>query len=291
MQIERVEKAAVCEVTRRRGIQRISFYGDSMTRSMVQSLWMLLGASRSHAFACPREREEGCSQTFDCGGRHILTVHQIREGDTAHVRDNLTNIAASLASADVIVLNFGSHYGPVSHNSSYGEAYRAYTTDMFALASLARAALEAPRRPFHPTKQIVFRSTPPGHPRCDEFGDLTPSSPESQQSSVRAWLSCPECVDLYGWPLLPMFDRVARDILEPTGVHFLDVTTMSNQRPDAHTAWRHDNGRLPPDCMHYTLPGVPDHWNALLISALERCVAPLPITPIRPVSNLKMYHS
>ena len=78
--------------------------------------------------------------------------------------------------------------------------------------------------------------------------------------------------DAFGWHMFPAFDRAARHILEPLGVHFLDITILSASRPDGHTAFRHGGGRLPPDCLHWSLPGVPDVWNYLLIGGLQHCL-------------------
>eukprot|EP00964_Phaeocystis_antarctica_P081225 scaffold50790_cov69-Phaeocystis_antarctica.AAC.3 len=47
---------------------------------------------------------------------------------------------------------------------------------------------------------------------------------------------------------------------------------MSAGRPDGHTAMKHRMGSLPPDCLHYTIPGVPGWWNALLFGAIAECV-------------------
>ena len=71
--------------------------------------------------------------------------------------------------------------------------------------------------------------------------------------------------------MFPGFDRVARDVLGAIGARFLDVPTMSAGRPDGHTAMKHRMGLLPPDCLHYTIPGVPDWWNALLFGAILEC--------------------
>jgi hypothetical protein len=266
--IERVDRGAFCDIMWARGVRRISFYGDSMTRSMVHSLWALLGFT-GFLSPCPRDREEGCLQTVPCGNYPSVVVHQIRERDTGAVRDNVTNLVRSIELADITVMNFGAHYVPLLYNDSFSSAFQAYVEDMGTLATAVRKVLQQA-----PHKRIIFRSSPLGHAKCDQYKRLAPSTRESQDATARAWEDCEDCRGGWGWTLFPAYDRIARDILEPAGANFLDVSTLSNQRPDAHTAFRHGGGRLPPDCLHFSLPGVPDWWNALLLSAIQRCVPP-----------------
>lgn len=49
-------------------------------------------------------------------------------------------------------------------------------------------------------------------------------------------------------------------------VYFLDVTTMSQYRIDAHPEAY--SGVMNTDCSHWCLPGLPDTWNVLLHAAL-----------------------
>lgn len=83
------------------------------------------------------------------------------------------------------------------------------------------------------------------------------------------WVASSTETDIYGWQMYSMFDHAARAILEPVGARFLDVVPMSDQRPDAHTAYRYRSGRrrAAPDCLHPSLPGIPDTWNAMLLGA------------------------
>ena len=45
----------------------------------------------------------------------------------------------------------------------------------------------------------------------------------------------------------------------------LDVEPFSALRPDAHGASGRNHNK---DCLHFQLPGVPDTWNHLLVSAV-----------------------
>lgn len=60
-----------------------------------------------------------------------------------------------------------------------------------------------------------------------------------------------------------------------SAVEFMDVTTLTNYRADAHAGLYGKNTNihgLPPksrqDCSHFCLPGVPDTWNELLYASL-----------------------
>lgn len=125
-------------------------------------------------------------------------------------------------------------------------------------------------RPFSP-RRLVWRTTPAGHPECQKRNQ-TLTSPAEAVSSLLRLDDQPE----YGWALFDAFDAVARKLLEPLGVSFLDVVPMTQLRPDAHTQARfHISGSWKltrPDCMHLALPGVPDEWNALLLSRLDACL-------------------
>ncbi|KAH1222644.1 Protein trichome birefringence-like 39 [Glycine soja] len=59
-------------------------------------------------------------------------------------------------------------------------------------------------------------------------------------------------------------NKVLSRIKKP--VQFLDVTTLSQYRKDAHPEGY--SGVMPTDCSHWCLPGLPDTWNVLLHAAL-----------------------
>ena len=93
-------------------------------------------------------------------------------------------------------------------------------------------------------------------------------------SKARPPSSCPANATSdkgYSWDIYPEFDKVARALLTPLGVRFLDITQLSRLRPDAHSKVRYGGGLLPPDCSHLAVPGVPDWWNLLLLSRIAEC--------------------
>ena len=187
------------------------------------------------------------------------------------------------------VVNFGAHYGGESaarRGQNGTSPFQVFVDDVLCLASELRKARLALPSSEASRNIIVWRSTPMGHPNCwsvgkgCRFGSQgrlrcerydAPLNGAELEGGHRHWAACTECSGSFNWPLFPGFDRVARDVLSAIGARFLDVSTMSAERPDAHTAMKHGMGLLPPDCLHYTIPGVPDWWNALLFGALLEC--------------------
>nr|GMC72701.1 protein trichome birefringence-like 43 [Ipomoea batatas] len=56
-------------------------------------------------------------------------------------------------------------------------------------------------------------------------------------------------------------------------VYLLDITRLSQIRPDGHPSVYGVGGHSSPDCTHWCLPGVPDAWNQLLYSAITEILA------------------
>ncbi|KAG4967852.1 hypothetical protein AAZX31_12G115700 [Glycine max] len=67
----------------------------------------------------------------------------------------------------------------------------------------------------------------------------------------------------------PMAWRVVSKVLNKITkpVYFLDVTTLSQYRKDAHPEGY--SGVMAVDCSHWCLPGLPDTWNELLSAVLS----------------------
>lgn len=255
------------------GYRRLVFVGDSIMRNQANSLWALLGKSFSTF------RSEG-SQTVVCGtGRAKLQVrvdlvapgppgqlHTHVADGTPHSNSSALQLWEAVRNNQTLVIyGAGAHYNSNLLGST-GAAYVAFVRDTLAVGALVRR--------FSAGARFVYRTNAPGHPQCQNFA--SPSNAAGVYTAVAdAWLGCKTCegvvFDTYAWNLFAAYDRVAIDIMESAGAAVLDVATLSITRPDAHTAFRHGGGRLPPDCLHWSLPGVPDVWNALLLQALVRC--------------------
>lgn len=217
----------------------------------------------------------------------------------------LQHVVKAVARADLSVLNFGAHYSrrQLRARAITEEGSVVFEKDMRELAAALAAQVPASTR-------LVWRSTPPGHPHCLEtscvsgleYGTHTqdrglPSckqlalptadahqphprtslgaSPRTRPSLSDADADADE-FDSFDWEHFASMDRQAWRLLRPLGARYLDVSPMSALRPDAHTATfdhasRKGGGSLPPDCLHWSLPGVPDVWNAMLLGALRDC--------------------
>jgi len=310
LRIDRVDRDNFCQVMRSIGAKNLLFLGDSIMVLQAKSLRSLLRlppltVRYESTKNCPGTVASaygiGCLQCY--GGTWHVQLALIRsdllstdvesprkciasENKTTAVGESCIDYLVSrVAEADVAVLNWGAHYNPRVTNETTGsqlygsgdEVYVGYVNHMLALARALTA-----KRVLNSTR-VVYRSTTRGHTACQTLGHncvlhgirprcesiMPPSSWSVWMHSRWTALNTKE----FGWHLFPAYDRTARDLLEPLGVRYLDVGELSDSRPDGHTMTQHGGGRLPPDCLHYALPGVPDVWNALLIGALG-CEAP-----------------
>ena len=295
--------AALCRATHRLGYRRLVLIGDSIMRNQASSLISLMGKRADNSF----DYKGTGLKRFECGasddgaasdvvvelmpapqpsmlefilapwvaaGRPLLGSTQAsRRGTMFESLLPVDETSAEWLAAQeqtvgrlwrafddpraLYVLNVGAHY-PQWFNTS-GQAFRAFVRDVLAIRQLIH--LRAPGA------HLVYRSTPVGHPECS-----TLTTPADEQTYAK-WATNPSTdrYDGFGWHLFAGFDRAAREIFAPLGAAFLDVASPSAQRPDAHTAKRHGGGRLPPDCLHWALPGVPDVWNYMLLGALMHC--------------------
>lgn len=264
MRVPRVTARNFCEGMRRVDARRLRFVGDSVMQSMAVSLWSLLGLKSFSMHA------KSGTQTLRCKNDRMVDI-ELRwisgEDDFPGLLDALSNVSDP---STVTILNFGAHFP---------RTYRDLTVPAFfqRLGQLQETIrhLPAPHR-------VVWRSSPMGAPGC-EYPPFEPARPglgsgDWARRCATGLLDdntsagpCP-FREAFGWQMFGMFNQAARDALEPLGLAYLDVTSMSEQWSGAHTAFRHGNGKLPPDCLHFTLPGVPDTWNAMLVGGLLHCM-------------------
>lgn len=293
MRADSLHRAQFCEIAAQRAIRSVLLVGDSITWGMGQSLLGLLGVAAG-ATDLRAGFQRHARASVPCGRSRSVEV-EVTEvtlpgscgGEGSRGRGEVAALAAKIVSATVAVVNFGSHYGAEAaarRRQNRTSPFQVFVDDVLCLASELRKARLA--LPLEASRNIlVWRSTPMGHPGCWEigkgcrFGSLGRLHCEQYGAldgamvagGHRHWVACTECGGSFNWPMFPGFDRVARDVLGAIGARFLDVSTMSAARPDGHTAMKHGMGALPPDCLHYTIPGVPDWWNALLFGAILEC--------------------
>lgn len=302
-------KHSFCHAIRRHGYERLLFFGDSIMRNQANSMWALLGLFPFSTFSSRGSKRLRCTSPA-LGHQEVpidlevpppagqlrrifaswlaagappetptglppgMRINQSNESERSELdwHQSAKRLWDALGDAHTLtVFNLGAHYPRATTTTSSGESYTSFIHDILAVKAAVHHQRAADR--------FVYRTSPTGHPGCEQ--SRTPAQPaEGAQDAVyesiaHMWLGCPTCEGVvfneYGWHQFGAYDRAARDILLPLGVSVLDVTMLSVLRPDAHTAYRHGGGRLPPDCFHWALPGVPDVWNLMLIGALMRC--------------------
>jgi hypothetical protein len=136
---------------------------------------------------------------------------------------------------DIIVFNLGAHFVP-------DPEFRKYVDD-------ASHFLKTYAKP-HALK--IFRSTVPGHSKCMT---LT-SAFESLESAERH-------VEQHPWYDGPEFkyqNAIAKDIVEPYGLIYLDTYEPTVLRGDMHSSSK--------DCLHYCLPGPSLIWADMVYTAM-----------------------
>lgn len=237
--------------------------GDSLTWSMVQSLWALIDLQSK----LPRYQGSETASISCSHGEVKLIIHD----PTNQMNDAaLILIARSVATPrSLTILNFGAHYSGAKSSSILE-----FAEDVRRLASTLTS--------IHSDSLVVYRTMQVAHPGCEL--QSVPWSPETVVKEIEeSWercrrpngpLSCPitdKSTKKYDWDEYATFDHLASSALSLTNVRRLNVTTMSALRPDAHSKVRYGGGRLPPDCSHWSLPGVPDWWNVMLLWALAEC--------------------
>mmetsp|Transcript_31273 Transcript_31273/g.81700 ORF Transcript_31273/g.81700 Transcript_31273/m.81700 type:complete len:367 (-) Transcript_31273:185-1285(-) len=286
--VTELDRARFCNIMGRRGLRSLAFIGDSVTKDQAVSLWRLLGVEIS-----PAEHVQSRTSRIPCGERHQGNITVAYRVVQILDQSSIELAVSTIAWSDVSVINVGAHYSErklSSKESNYsvdhGSFDGAFRNDLTAFALALKEATHAYRFDMS-AKIVIWRSTPMGHAQCMERSgqdckwgsqgrprcasirmpgsevDLEAEERRAQNDSV---------VASFGWHHFALHDATARTLLTSAiGARYLDVTAMSLPRVDAHTGMRHGMGRLPPDCLHWSLPGVPDYWNALLLGALSHC--------------------
>ena len=299
-----VNRTSFCHVMEKHSWHSLVFVGDSLMFDMAQSMWSLLGLANLPRYHPADTMTQG-SLPCNHGNFALRIAPRLNTlGQGGLDSGALSRALKAISEADVSILSVGAHYSPVKLNGMGMNESAAFKADMHALAeALPGASFTGTRR-----RRLIWRSTPPGHPRCIErtahgcrFGsqgrpfcewasaDGSPPALDSVpigtrnadahthgsiHASAAAQLASAEVdasTDRFGWDNFPDFDALARHLLQPLGVAYLDVVPMSAPRADAHTGMRSGLGKNAPDCLHWALPGVPDWWNALLLGALLDC--------------------
>uniref|UniRef100_A0A7S4SCW6 Trichome birefringence-like C-terminal domain-containing protein n=1 Tax=Ditylum brightwellii TaxID=49249 RepID=A0A7S4SCW6_9STRA len=274
--IKLLTRDGMCKVMKDLGMSRIFMIGDSLGMNMGQSLFKLMGYEES---------------TFEPGSKHQNFEKMVQCNPDNSENDFLVTSIRS----DRIIENGE----PVDEEKEFknchdychpwSERYKSYNGDTlfivntgphFQLHRQFQAAFDEFVAKidsyYRPRDVILWRTTVPGHPNCNETIDQKPFNSFEEYAAT-------EVTDFYSWNkfvgyndyVTKAFDMRKREVPGPSRarMELLDVYPMTVQRPDGHVS----SGECPEcpgakgfakDCLHYSLPGPPDWWNHLMYNHL-----------------------
>ncbi|KAJ1565965.1 hypothetical protein HK405_011190, partial [Cladochytrium tenue] len=286
----------------------LAFSGDSLSRQSVHSLVCMLahaipgssvtksytkndvGAMDSFVVSMPRTNSEEVTEQIGNGhgARDTITVlwntndlnpylvsykkgRPRPELDLEVLHPSLRRMLDERP--DWLILNFGLWVDP----SSWAIPGRDFLQGFkLIIVNVLRSLSLLPNRP-----RVIFRNTPFRHQEAD-----SPDSDGYSCNSTEPSFNTSGIDYLYGYAeeaqnavLSSLLRRENQALLESAkegpenaGIRsrllyrILDAESVGRARRDAHKGW-------PKDCSHYCLPGVPDHWNRLLLQMMwDDCI-------------------
>lgn len=295
-----------CDTAYRLGLDRILFVGDSLTLYQGFALLKQVGAEEpassdgGDGWMVTQRCIDGFQRGPKKGRRRVITIQFVRNDWLADESSPLVpkgvKAKAQLrpwmetylsmededASAKtLLVVNSGAHYA--------GDTVPPYEQVIDAFLRDVGTKLH------RPNDIVVVRTTPAGHPSCEkadrpyasheEFEEARKNVTEGNDRASRLWQ---ESMKRYGWDVYGDMNAHVREAVGrynakesdgggPAEIHLLDVTSMTELRPDGHIGGPDnlDPWKKKTDCLHYTLPGPVDWWNNLMFANL----ADLPSAP------------
>ncbi|VFQ64418.1 unnamed protein product [Cuscuta campestris] len=121
--------------------------------------------------------------------------------------------------------------------------------------------------------KVFFQGVSPDH-----WQDIRGSKPRTCEGAIK-----PSNADKSAQPGEVVLKEVIKNMSKP--VYLLDITRLSQYRPDGHPAAYGIGGHISPDCTHWCLPGVPDTWNQLLYNAITTTTTTTTKSHIRSLSS------
>lgn len=255
-----------CKVMGRQNLRRVAIVGDSIAWSMIQSLWKRMDLSIEGP---PSSKPASTLLKISCGMGSKIPALELHWVSSFYLNASLT--VEVMSKADMTLLTAGPWYSPTNaplrsrlpgeRAVSSNRVWSVFSSDLLELEKRLRqhGLPNAQRR-------LIWRTSHIGHPDCEKH-----EAPFSNPSdALTGLLGCQKCYESWSWHQLPLYDHAAKQVLGALGAQIFDVQPMTALRPDAHTMKRTSGGRVI-DCLHLALPGVPDWWGAVLLSAIERC--------------------
>ena len=202
----------------------IAIIGDSISFDHYLSLTHLLGLPK----ALPRARNkfpqvisEPCNGTSKLIGQRDFYLTKVGEVIQKH-------------SPDVIILNRGAHYttdDELLQHFNYTLIGQLETWQAECIANTSKRCL------------LIWRTTVPGHPNCDQYTQPAESITEMEQMIKNN-------SDMgYSWDNFQHQNELVLNLLTNSSLEFeiMDAYHINILRPDAHVSRT--------DCLHYCLPG------------------------------------
>jgi hypothetical protein len=210
--IAHVSRRRWCRIMQQRQIARFVIVGDSISWSMLLSLWKLLAIDA----VIPAHKPPTRLLRVNCGSGSV-EVLWVKSFDL-----NATIVADAVAGADLTLLNAGSWYSPANADMLRRARPASPTVPGRPFAGLSRRkdgrrlagrsdptppsstawrlfaedllnvhdALRARGLP-NDEHRLIWRTTPTGHPRCEQATGPLPSAGDA----LEALVNCRQCVD------------------------------------------------------------------------------------------------
>ncbi|CAL9041775.1 protein trichome birefringence-like [Musa acuminata AAA Group] len=273
--------------------KRLVFVGDSLNRNMWESLVCILRnsiedqrkvfeASGRHEF-----RTEGSYsfvfEDFNCSVEFFRSPFLVQEWETPGSNGNkketlrldiIERSSAKYKDADVLVFNTGhwwTHEKTSKGKDYYQEGNHIYS-DLNVVNAFHKAlntwAKWVDANVNSKNSLVFFRGYSVTHFSGGRWNSGGQCDKETEPIKNEKYLSS------YPWKMT-VLESVIKGMKTPVG--YLNITTMTDYRKDAHPSiYRKQNlteeeRRSPEryqDCSHWCLPGVPDSWNELLYAQL-----------------------
>ncbi|AES89762.1 putative PMR5 domain, PC-Esterase [Medicago truncatula] len=251
--------------------KKIMFVGDSLSLNQFNSLACMIHAAVPNSRSTFRQRDAISSVTFEEYGLELFLYRTAYLVDLDHDKEGRVLKLDSIKSGeawrgmDVLIFNtwhWWTHTGS-SQPWDYIQENKKLYKDMNRFVAFYKGLQTWARwveMNVNPAQtKVFFLGISPVHYQGRDWNQPTKSC--MSEKVPYFGLKYPG-----GTPMAWMVvNKVLRKMSKP--VYFLDVTTLSQYRKDAHPEGY--SGVMATDCSHWCLPGLPDTWNQLLYAALS----------------------
>ncbi|CAH9135525.1 unnamed protein product [Cuscuta epithymum] len=241
--------------------KKVMFVGDSLSNNQWQSLTCLLHVANPNSNYTLQRAGEISNFTFQVYNVSVLYHRRMYVVDLDNRTLKLDSISENVWWNDMDVLIFDTwhwwfHIGRKQAwdfvqegNITYKDANRLvlYSKALKTWAKWVESEVDTTKT------KVFFQGVSPDH-WVDNAGG---SKARTCEGAIK-----PSNAERRGHPGEEVLKEVLKNMSKP--VYLLDITRMSQYRPDGHPSVYGVGGHLSPDCTHWCLPGVPDSWNQFL---------------------------